>query len=273
MWRQLISLPEITVAYLRPATLTVQQQPSLAQEDQDISTAATPAPPGGDDQHATADTPEQFAPLAAPSSIASPAIDQSPAPDTDAMAVDVTFEDISVARVPKPRKGKGPSLKAKKAALKSTLTDLNKRQRDARIADQHVQTFEFVLIDPHEVHATPRYQLEETHGAQNLRIAANTEACYRAITGSHERVSNLQATRVFLANLVGPCSCSQHSRLTHLCYQILQAIARGRERGKTVIELGHEFSHDQKSLFHFVKNLVEMNLMWASTSWLGRDNS
>ena len=270
MWGQLISLPEITVAYLRPATLTVQQ-PSLPQ-DEDISAATPAAPDGGYDEHATADTPEQSAAPAAPA-IASPAIDESPAPDADAMAVDVTFEDISVARVPKPRKGKGPSLKAKKAALKSTLTDLNKRQRDARIADQHVQTFEFVLIDPHEVHATPRYQLEETHGAQNLRIAANTEACYRAITGSHERVSNLQATRVFLANLVGPCSCSQHSRLTHLCYQILQAIARGRERGKTVIELGHEFSHDQKSLFHFVKNLVEMNLMWVSTTWLCRDNN
>lgn len=41
----------------------------------------------------------------------------------------------------------------------------------------------------------------------------------------------------------------------------MQAIARGREDGKTVIELGGEFDHDQKSLFHFVKNLVEMNFI------------
>ena len=53
----------------------------------------------------------------------------------------------------------------------------------------------------------------------------------------------------------------QRSKLTHHSYQILQAIARGREDGKTVIQLGKEFDHDQKSLFHFVKNLLDMGLM------------
>lgn len=53
----------------------------------------------------------------------------------------------------------------------------------------------------------------------------------------------------------------QYGRLTPLAYQILQAIARGREDGKTVVDLGKEFTHDQKSLFHFVKSLCDLNLM------------
>lgn len=53
----------------------------------------------------------------------------------------------------------------------------------------------------------------------------------------------------------------QYGKLTQLAYQVLQAIARGRENGKTVVDLGKEFDHDQKSLFHFVKGLVELNFM------------
>jgi hypothetical protein len=38
-------------------------------------------------------------------------------------------------------------------------------------------------------------------------------------------------------------------------------VAQGREAGATVIELGRKLKHDQKSLFHFVKVLTDLQLV------------
>lgn len=44
-------------------------------------------------------------------------------------------------------------------------------------------------------------------------------------------------------------------------YQVLCIVAQGREAGATVIELGRQLKHDQKSLFHFVKVLTDMGIV------------
>lgn len=49
--------------------------------------------------------------------------------------------------------------------------------------------------------------------------------------------------------------------MTPYVYQVLCIVAQGREAGATVIELGRKLKHDQKSLFHFVKVLTEMQLV------------
>jgi hypothetical protein len=56
---------------------------------------------------------------------------------------------------------------------------------------------------------------------------------------------------------------TQPRKLTHFVYQVLQSVSRGREKGKTLVELGQEFTHDQKSLYHFVASLTDLELVYV----------
>ena len=63
--------------------------------------------------------------------------------------------------------------------------------------------------------------------------------------------------------------------MTDNVYDVLCIITRGREAGATVIELGHQLPHDQKSLFHFVRVLQELGLVekfraYAAKTWTNR---
>lgn len=149
-----------------------------------------------------------------------------------------------------------------KAKIKASRKDNQKRDRDARLSGGNDDQYEFIEIGDEEIQSLNRKELLEKYG-DTLRIAADPETCYVALTGSHERVSlDLFFTPYrIIHRLTSIDFVYQFGKLTALAYQVLQAIARGRENGKTVVELGKEFEHDQKSLFHFVKSLVELNLM------------
>lgn len=53
----------------------------------------------------------------------------------------------------------------------------------------------------------------------------------------------------------------QSSRLSDMVYTALQLIARGREHGMSVVDLGKKTGYDQKTCFYLVKQLTELNLV------------
>lgn len=71
-----------------------------------------------------------------------------------------------------------------KAKIKAARKDPGKRVRDARLTGEQ---YEFVEIAKDEIEQSSRDQLLEKYG-DTLRIAADAETCYVALTGSHERV-------------------------------------------------------------------------------------
>ncbi|KAA1081493.1 hypothetical protein PGTUg99_005891 [Puccinia graminis f. sp. tritici] len=76
-------------------------------------------------------------------------------------------------------------------------------------------------------------------GESKLKIAVDPMTCWKAVVGTDTR----------------------SPRLTPYVYQVLSIVAQGREAGATVIELGRHLKHDQKSLFHFVKVLTDLQLV------------
>lgn len=235
VWRQLVDLPTIRVAYLRR---TGQKD----EADKEGSNATEAPPPGTPQEQPDGDQ-------------------QNEEGDTTA---DVTMQI-----------DQGSYNLKHKQQIKAALQDGNKKVRDARLANSgdHAIVMESVELAKEDIKGLKREDLLQKYGEDNVRLAADPETCFVALTGSHERVRRVVSDKAWcgrsgrradldrsISSLDGP-QRAQNTKLTHLSYQILQAIARGREEGKTVVELGQEFSHDQKSLFHFVKNLVEMNLM------------
>ncbi|PLW58619.1 hypothetical protein PCANC_00076 [Puccinia coronata f. sp. avenae] len=83
-----------------------------------------------------------------------------------------------------------------------------------------------------------KYGLDEV-GESKLKIAVDPMTCWKAVVGTDTR----------------------SPRLTPYVYQVLTIVAQGREAGATVIELGRKLKHDQKSLFHFVKVLTDLQLV------------
>ncbi|KAI8456282.1 hypothetical protein BY996DRAFT_6430814 [Phakopsora pachyrhizi] len=79
----------------------------------------------------------------------------------------------------------------------------------------------------------------DENGESRLRIAVDPRTCWRAVVGTESR----------------------NPKLTPYVYQVLCIVAQGREAGATVIELGQKLKHDQKSLFHFVKVLTDLQLV------------
>ncbi|KAH9853100.1 hypothetical protein C2E23DRAFT_885087 [Lenzites betulinus] len=74
---------------------------------------------------------------------------------------------------------------------------------------------------------------------ERLRIAADPDTTFTALTGSHIRPS----------------------KLTPMIYTGLQIITRGREQGVSVLDLGKKSGYDQKTCFYIIKQLVELDLV------------
>ncbi|KAK9894403.1 hypothetical protein P389DRAFT_197696 [Cystobasidium minutum MCA 4210] len=230
IWKQLASLPELTVAFLRKVGQN-DPVPAPSLDEPEASTSAVPAVSTPN----IGSLPRMPLPESQETDRPTEAVDLPPLPplppadygDTSKVSHDEEGNIIDQGAL---------NLKNKEK-IKASRKDNQKRDRDARL-DGHDDQYEFVEIQDEEIQSLNRTELSEKYG-NTLRIAADPETCYVALTGSHERFG----------------------KLTNLAYQVLQAIARGRENGKTVVELGKEFEHDQKSLFHFVKSLVELNLI------------
>jgi len=48
-----------------------------------------------------------------------------------------------------------------------------------------------------------------------------------------------------------------------MVYTALQIITRGRDNGVSVVELGQQTKYDQKACFYLVKQLTELDLVYA----------
>lgn len=97
-----------------------------------------------------------------------------------------------------------------------------------------------------------KFGLDED-GQSKLKIAVDPMTCWKAVVGTDTR----------------------SPKLTPYVYQVLTIVAQGREAGATVVELGRKLKHDQKSLFHFVKVLVDLQLVvkfraYQHKSWTNR---
>lgn len=55
----------------------------------------------------------------------------------------------------------------------------------------------------------------------------------------------------------------QPAKLTPMIYASLQLIARARETGISVLELGKTTGYDQKTCFYIVKQLVDLDYMFV----------
>ncbi|KAI0768599.1 hypothetical protein BD413DRAFT_563329 [Trametes elegans] len=82
----------------------------------------------------------------------------------------------------------------------------------------------------------PLEDLKKQYG-DRLRIAADPETIFVALTGSHIRPS----------------------KLTPMIYTGLQLVTRGREQGVSVLDLGRKSGYDQKTCFYIIKQLVELD--------------
>lgn len=149
VWKQLASLPELTVAFLRRL-----DEPSAPTPDP--STAA-PSHVNGDD-------------AGNPSTPALIASDSNAFVDEDGNPIDQGTFNLK-----------------NKAAIKEARKNDQTRHRDARLTGEQ---YEFVEIPEEEIQSSTREQLLEKYGT-TLRIAADPETCYVALTGSHERVSSV----------------------------------------------------------------------------------
>jgi len=97
-----------------------------------------------------------------------------------------------------------------------------------------------------------KFGLDED-GDSKFKIAVDPMTCWKAVVGTDTR----------------------SPKLTPYVYQVLTIVAQGREAGATVIELGRKLKHDQKSLFHFVKVLIDLQLVvkfraYQHKSWTNR---
>ncbi|KAJ7102344.1 hypothetical protein B0H15DRAFT_814236 [Mycena belliarum] len=81
-------------------------------------------------------------------------------------------------------------------------------------------------------------ELTAQYGDQ-LRLAADPEATYSAITGTHIRFP----------------------KMSPMVYSALQIITRGRDAGVTVVQLGQRSKYDQKTCFYLIKQLTELDLI------------
>jgi hypothetical protein len=148
VWRQLASLPELKVAFLR-------KLPIIAATTA-VEAAATPGADDGSERGST------------------PAL--GPVPSSSTAMIDADGQNMD----------QGTFNLKNKAKIKAARKD-SKRDRDARLTGDQ---YEFVEISDEEIQSLSRAELLEKYG-DTLRIAADPETCYVALTGSHERVREM----------------------------------------------------------------------------------
>lgn len=103
---------------------------------------------------------------------------------------------------------------------------------------------------------SPLNELIEKYG-DRLRVAVDSETCMVALSGSHTRVRKMtQLPSYILTSWLG-----QPSKLSDMVYATLQMIARERDTGLSVLELGKRSGYDQKTCFYLVKQLIDLNLV------------
>ncbi|CAA7259955.1 unnamed protein product [Cyclocybe aegerita] len=112
-----------------------------------------------------------------------------------------------------------------------------KRKAKAR-GEDHVETNPPKLDPIPDSKKAPLDTLRRAYG-DRLRIAAEPEAIFAAITGSHIR----------------------SSKMSPMVYSTLQIVTRGRDKGISVVELGKRSGYDQKTCFYLVRQLTEMDLI------------
>lgn len=84
-----------------------------------------------------------------------------------------------------------------------------------------------------------------------VRVRGSDDEIYYRLTGSRKRVScelfDLQLTR-------------QITKITPMIFNFLQVAARSRAAGMSAVELGPLFGCNQKSVFHYMKVLIQLGL-------------
>lgn len=135
-----------------------------------------------------------------------------------------------------------------------------KRKARAR-GEDHVDTRPPKLDPVPAAKDTALDELQRLYG-DRLRIAVEPDAIFAAITGSHIRVSPFPLTR--LSCFIFSISMSQSSKMSPMVYSALQIITQGRDNGVTVVELGRKSKYDQKTCFYLVRQLTELDLVYAA---------
>ncbi|KAJ3890668.1 hypothetical protein GG344DRAFT_88728 [Lentinula edodes] len=112
-----------------------------------------------------------------------------------------------------------------------------KRKANAK-GEEHILTEPLVLNLLPDAKSRPLAELQREYGS-TLRIAADRDSIYAAITGTHIRFP----------------------KMSPMVYSALQIITRGRVDGVTVVQLGQRTKYDQKTCFYLVKQLTDLNLV------------
>lgn len=135
-----------------------------------------------------------------------------------------------------------------------------KRKAKAR-GEDHVDTTPPKLDSVPAAKDATLDELQRLYG-DRLRIAVEPDAIFAAITGSHIRVSFLPLTTQFFRFTFE--YRYQSSRMSPMVYSALQIITQGRDNGITVVELGRKSKYDQKTCFYLVRQLTELDLVYAA---------
>ncbi|KAI0047812.1 hypothetical protein FA95DRAFT_1558689 [Auriscalpium vulgare] len=111
-----------------------------------------------------------------------------------------------------------------------------KAKAEAGEADNSAHVSELLIVADAHIHT-----LEElrTRYGDELRIAVDPETAFAAITGSHTRPA----------------------KLSPMVYTALQFIARARQDGISIVDIGKKSGYDQKSCFYLIKQLLELDLV------------
>lgn len=173
VWRQLASLPELTVAFLRKIVQNpVASTSALATAEHTVATPDKGSLPPPSLREGAQDAGNASTPGASEAAVdAGNNENGSTLLDEDGNPIDQGEYNLK-----------------NKAKIKASRKDNQKRDRDARLSGGNDDLYEFIEIGDEEIQSLNRKELLEKYG-DTLRIAADPETCYVALTGSHERVS------------------------------------------------------------------------------------
>lgn len=108
-------------------------------------------------------------------------------------------------------------------------------------------------------------ELEREYGDQ-LRVAANKDATFYAITGSHERVSQVSQRADTISSLL--TATEQPAKLSPTVYTILQLVCRTRALGLATKDLGALTGYDPRSIHYQITQLLDLGLLYVATLYM-----